>query len=74
MSDLLESAILPYYYCLETIIIDIVRRGCSACPLHPCIPKKQHTWECRKALELHYDVPGAKELWELEEEEACLKS
>lgn len=64
MSDLVQSAILPYYYCLETIIIDIVRRGCSASP----------TASLRKALELHYEVPGAKELWELEEEKSCQKN
>ena len=70
MSDWWIAATMPYSVCIHNIIIDVIRRGCCACPLHPCIPKKQHTWECRKALELHYDVPGAKELWKLEEEKS----
>ena len=69
MSDWWCAAVLPYAHCIYNIIMDIVLRGCNVCPLHPCVPQKQHTWECRKALELHYKVPGAKELWEAKENE-----
>lgn len=67
MSDWYMSAISPYHRCIYNIIMDIIKRGCKVCPLAPCVPKKRHTWECRKALELHYKMPGAKEIWEIKD-------